>query len=121
MRRSLENGSEPCHRVAPLPYQHSRCLSFGTDTPNMGKAMPAGDMARRARLLFESDAPNAVHPARIATFSHGFHSRPTPGLAGLAYFIVGHRLNIKAAGGRARREGSAASSIFQVTFQSFEY
>jgi hypothetical protein len=40
---------------------------------------------------------------------------------GLAYFVAGHRLNIKAAAGRARRDGAAASSIFQVTFQSFEF
>jgi hypothetical protein len=42
-------------------------------------------------------------------------------LAGLAWFVVGHGLNLKAAVGRLRRAGTPSASLFQLTLQSFEY
>lgn len=42
-------------------------------------------------------------------------------LAGIAYFAVGHKLNVKAAAGRSRQTSGATFTIFQLTFQSFEF
>jgi hypothetical protein len=42
-------------------------------------------------------------------------------VAGLAWFVAGHKLNLKAAIGRLHRAGAPSSSLFQLTFQSFEY
>ena len=42
-------------------------------------------------------------------------------LAGLAWFVVGHGLNLKAAVGRLHRAGTPSASLFQLTLQSFEY
>ena len=42
-------------------------------------------------------------------------------LAGLAYFVRGHRLNVKAVYGSTQRSGLPRGSLFQLTIQSFEF
>jgi len=42
-------------------------------------------------------------------------------LGGVAYFIGGHSLNVKGMYGRMQRRGLPGSTLFQLTFQSFEF
>jgi hypothetical protein len=68
-------------------------------------------------------------PTRLTPFAQVAWRRFTPAtipdqeqaVAGIAYFLRGHKLNVKGALGRARQSGAPASTIVQLTVQSLVF
>ncbi len=88
--------------------------TFGTLPRQSTRLVEAGYLWQATRV-----APFVQYASRRFTANSIPDQQQTVG--GLAYFVVGHKLNIKLAMGRARQSGSPASTILQLTFQSFEY